>query len=114
MIKFGSSFELAFRRSIFSLFLILIYLLVGSLLLSLIAQMEQSKKIAEICKGQKESQNERRLDFERTELLNTLWAELLASKSGTFKWEFCYQLHCHQNLIGLKLPMPNWMPAIVY
>jgi hypothetical protein len=88
MIKFGSSFEWAFRRALFSLLLLLVYLLIGSLLLSTVGHLEQSRLVAEACRDQREVQKGMRLDFERNELLNTLWAESLASRSGG-KWE-CY------------------------
>jgi hypothetical protein len=82
MIKFGSRFELAFRRSLFTLLLLIAYLLLGSFLLSFFAKLEQSKRIAEECNNQREAQKGRRVDFERTELLNILWAESMTAKSG--------------------------------
>ena len=84
MVKFGSSFELSFRRSIFSLILLIIYLIISTLFLSLIGQFEllTSGNIKKICKGKKEIQRGRLLDFERNELLNTLWADSLAARTG--------------------------------
>lgn len=82
-IKFGSSFEWAFRRALFLLLLLVVYLLVGALLLSTFAKLEQSKRAAAFCNKNRRgaAQKARRLDFERTELLNTLWAESLAARS---------------------------------
>nr|CAD2182267.1 unnamed protein product [Meloidogyne enterolobii] len=83
MVKFGSSFELSFRRSIFSLILLFIYLIISTLIISLIGQFEllKSGNLNKLCKGRKEIQRGRRLDFERNELLNTLWADSLAVRT---------------------------------
>ncbi|KAL7077886.1 hypothetical protein ACQ4LE_003417 [Meloidogyne hapla] len=83
MVKFGSSFELSFRRSIFSLILLFIYLIISTLIISLIGQFEllKSGNLNKLCKGKKEIQRGRRLDFERNELLNTLWADSLAVRT---------------------------------
>uniref|UniRef100_A0A7E4ZSE4 Ion_trans_2 domain-containing protein n=1 Tax=Panagrellus redivivus TaxID=6233 RepID=A0A7E4ZSE4_PANRE len=61
--------ELAFRRTSFYFIVVLLYLLLGAVVLRLLPKQRVTKIVSE---------KQERLDFERAELLNILWAESLA------------------------------------
>ncbi|KAL3068453.1 hypothetical protein niasHT_030744 [Heterodera trifolii] len=80
-LRLGSSFELAFRRAVFSLLLLLLFLLFNALLLSLLGQFEWAQRTARVGRQSDALKRSRRMDFERHELISTLWAESVAARS---------------------------------
>lgn len=75
-------FHLAFRRALFYLLFIAGYLFVGSMVFFILWRKGSPiKKIT----GTTE-----KLDFERAELLNVLYAEAIGRTGNFFVWGFCF------------------------
>ncbi|KAI3413926.1 hypothetical protein GPALN_011400 [Globodera pallida] len=112
-LKLDSSFELAFRRAVFSLLLLLAHLVFSALVLSLLGQLEWAKRTAHDGKQPQALQRSRRMDFERRELISTLWAESVAARSES-DWSLVAnaKLDAYERLLASESDMDGTCAAI--